>query len=53
VILELNHRTIEKINPIIEKYWAEIDALGQKKEDKEKKIALFQIFIDMVRQLSV
>lgn len=51
-MLELNKRAILKIQPIIEKYWQDIDNLWQKKEDKEKKIALFDIFTQMVRQLS-
>ncbi len=52
VILELNHRAIERIDPIIETYWKQIDAFWQKKEDKEKKIALFEEFTNIVRQLS-
>jgi DNA helicase II / ATP-dependent DNA helicase PcrA len=52
VILELNHRAIDTINPIIERYWSDIDALGQKKEDKEKKIVLFREFTEMIRKIS-
>lgn len=51
-ILGLNTKTIEKINPIIEKYWSQIDPLGQKKEDKEKKIALFKIFTENIQNLA-
>ena len=51
-LLELNAHAIEKINPLIAEYWKEIDALGQKKEDKEKKITLFKKFTNTVRQLS-
>ena len=43
--------TIEQINPLIEEYWGQIDPLGQKKEDKEKKIVLFKIFTEKVQQL--
>jgi hypothetical protein len=43
---------IERINPIIEKYWGEIDILGQKKEDKEKKIELFKKFTESIQQFS-
>lgn len=52
VILELNRRTIEQINPIISEYWSQIDSLGQKKEEKAKKIELFQLFTEKVQQLS-
>ena len=51
-LLKLNKHAIEKINPLIAKYWSAIDALWQKKEDKEKKIALFEEFTNMVQQLS-
>ena len=53
MILELNKRAIDTINPLISEYWTQIDNLGQKKEDKEKKIELFEKFTDKVRQLSV
>jgi hypothetical protein len=52
MILELNTRAIECINPLINEYWGQIDTLGQKKEDKEKKIQLFQLFTEKVQQLS-
>lgn len=52
MILELNTRAIDRINPLISEYWGQIDALGQKKEDKEKKIQLFQLFTEKVQQLS-
>jgi DNA helicase II / ATP-dependent DNA helicase PcrA len=51
-LLELNKRSIKALEPLIEKYWQEIDVLGQKKEDKERKIALFEEFTNMVRQVS-
>ena len=51
-LLEANKHAIEKINPLIVKYWSLIDALWQKKDDKEKKIALFEEFTNMVQQLS-
>lgn len=49
-ILELNSRAIEAMNPVIASYWEQIDALGQKKEDKEKKIELFRAFSDAIKQ---
>jgi len=52
MILEINHRAIERINPLISEYWGQIDALGQKKEDKEKKIQLFELFTEKIQQLS-
>jgi DNA helicase II / ATP-dependent DNA helicase PcrA len=52
IILELNTRSIKKINPIIEKYWEQIDALGQKKEEKERKITLFRDFTDAIKIIS-
>ncbi len=51
-ILESNTEIIKKINPIIEKYWGQIDILGQKKEDKEKKIELFKLFTEEIQELS-
>ncbi|MBX9809380.1 ATP-dependent helicase [Candidatus Gracilibacteria bacterium] len=50
-ILIFNRTAIEEINPLIEEYWGQIDPLGQKKEDKEKKIELFKIFTEKVQQL--
>lgn len=38
------------MNPVIASYWEQIDALGQKKEDKEKKIELFRAFGDAIKQ---
>lgn len=51
-ILDLNHRAIDRINPLIREYWDQIDMLWQKKEDKEKKIQLFELFTEKVSQLS-
>jgi DNA helicase II / ATP-dependent DNA helicase PcrA len=51
IILDHNKRAIVSINPLVEKYWWEIDALGQKKEDKEKKIAFFHEFTQEVSRL--
>lgn len=48
----MNKRTLDALTPILNNYFERIDALGQKKEDKEKKIALFKEFTDMVQQLS-
>ncbi|GAB0174414.1 MAG: hypothetical protein HHAS10_02930 [Candidatus Altimarinota bacterium] len=52
-ILEKNRQAIEKISPIIEAYFLQIDALGQKKEEKEKKIKLFEELTNKVQELSV
>lgn len=49
-ILELNSRAIETMNPIISSYWEQIDTLGQKKEEKEKKIELFRAFSDAIKK---
>lgn len=51
-VLELNKRALEAFNPLVETYWSSIDALGKKKEDKDKKIALFEEFTNMVRKMS-
>jgi DNA helicase II / ATP-dependent DNA helicase PcrA len=51
-ILELNTRAIEAMNPVIASYWEQIDALGQKKEDKEKKIELFRAFTENIQWAS-
>lgn len=50
-ILEANIVTIDSINPIISEYWEQIDSLGQKKEEKQRKIELFKIFTEKVQQL--
>jgi DNA helicase II / ATP-dependent DNA helicase PcrA len=52
-ILTHNQETIDILNPIIENVWEEIDALWQKKEEKERKIELFRKFTDRVLQMSV
>lgn len=44
-ILTNNQQTIEAVTPILQKYWSQIDALGQKKAEKEQKIVLFEAFI--------
>lgn len=44
---------IEIINPLISEYWEQIDALGQKKEEKQRKIDLFKLFTENVQQLSI
>ncbi|NRH20755.1 ATP-dependent helicase [Candidatus Gracilibacteria bacterium] len=51
-ILEANIVAIEIINPLISEYWEQIDSLGQKKEEKQKKIDLFKLFTEKVQQLS-
>lgn len=49
--MEANIVTIDSINPIISEYWEQIDSLGQKKEEKQRKIELFKIFTEKVQQL--
>ncbi len=49
-ILELNKRTIDALNPLIANAWEQIDALGQKKEEKEKKIELFRAFTENIQR---
>ena len=51
-ILKANTQTLLDLEPLVEQYWSQIDVLGQKKEDKEKKIQLFEEFTNMVRQLN-
>lgn len=51
-ILDVNKTAIESLNPIIASAWGQIDALGQKKEEKERKIELFRIFTDTLQQRS-
>jgi hypothetical protein len=51
--LDANLVAIQAINPIISEYWTQIDALGQKKEDKEKKQELFKLFTEKVQQLYI
>lgn len=51
-ILEANILAIEAINPLISEYWEQIDSLGQKKEEKQKKIDIFKLFTEKVQQLS-
>ncbi len=52
-ILRANEAIILELEPIVEQYWKEIDTLGQKKEEKEKKIWLFEEFTHMVQKMSV
>jgi DNA helicase II / ATP-dependent DNA helicase PcrA len=52
-LLDANLVAIQAINPIISEYWTQIDALGQKKEDKEKKQELFKLFTEKVQQLYI
>ncbi len=52
IILELNKRQLESLTPILDRYFTEIDTLWQKKEEKEKKIALFEEFTNTVSQMS-
>lgn len=52
MILEMNKRTLESLTPLLVRSFEQIDALGQKKEEKEKKITFFKEFTEMVQQLS-
>ena len=38
-------------NPLISEYWEQIDSLGQKKEEKQRKIELFKLFTEKVQEL--
>ena len=51
-ILEANIIAIGLFNPLISEYWEQIDSLGQKKEEKQRKIELFKLFTEKVQQLS-
>lgn len=51
-ILEANIIAIGVFNPLISEYWEQIDSLGQKKEEKQRKIELFKLFTERVQQLS-
>ena len=50
-IIENNKTTIQEINPAIEKYFSEIDSLGRKKEDNNKKVELFLEFVAKMTEL--
>jgi uncharacterized protein (DUF4213/DUF364 family) len=52
MILEMNRRTIEQLSPILESHFEQIDALGQKKDEKLQKIAIFHKMTDIIQQLS-
>jgi uncharacterized protein (DUF4213/DUF364 family) len=52
MLLEMNKRDIDALSPPLLTAFAEIDALGQKKEDKIQKIALFEKMTNIVEQLS-
>lgn len=50
-IIEHNHETLKKLETLLEKSWQEIDILGQKKEEKQKKFELFEVFFMEVQRL--
>ena len=52
MILEMNRRTIDGLAPILRESFEQIDALGQKKDEKLQKIAIFQKMTEIVQQMS-
>ncbi|MBC7498149.1 ATP-dependent helicase [Candidatus Gracilibacteria bacterium] len=52
MILEMNRRTIDGLAPILQSHFEQIDALGQKKDEKLQKIAIFKNITNIVQQLS-
>jgi uncharacterized protein (DUF4213/DUF364 family) len=48
----MNRRTIDELTPILQSHFGQIDALGQKKDEKIQKIAIFQKMTNIVQQLS-
>lgn len=52
-VLEGNKSIIRTLNPLIESFWERIDSLGQKKEEKEKRVSLFEEFTNTVKQLNI
>ena len=52
IILEVNKRHLESLTPILGEYFKKIDELWQKKEEKDKKISLFEEFTNKVSQMS-
>ncbi len=52
MILEMNRRTIDGLAPILQESFEQIDALGQKKDEKIQKIAIFQKMTEIVQQMS-
>ena len=52
MILEMNRRTIDGLAPILQESFGQIDALGQKKDEKIQKIAIFHKMTQIVQQMS-
>ena len=52
-VLEGNKSIIRTLNPLIESFWERIDSLWQKKEEKDKKVSLFEEFTNTVKQLNI
>lgn len=49
-IIEMNRKTMAVMEPIIRTHLDELLALGQKKEDKIRKLELFRVFHDVVSE---
>ncbi len=52
MILEMNKRTLTQLSPILQYHFQQIDALGQKKDEKSQKIEIFQKMTEIIQQLS-
>ncbi len=52
MILEINKRTLDSLTPILGSHFEQIDALGQKKDEKIQKIEIFRKMTEIVQQLS-
>lgn len=50
-IIVHNHETLKKLEPLLQSSWQEIDSLGQKKEEKQKKFELFEVFFMEAQRL--
>ncbi len=52
MILDMNRRTIDELAPMLQESFEQIDALGQKKDEKIQKIAIFHRMTEIVQQMS-
>ncbi|MDD5197504.1 MAG: ATP-dependent DNA helicase [Candidatus Gracilibacteria bacterium] len=50
-IIAVNKKTMNIVNPLIRAYLDELFSLGQKKEDKTRKLELFQSFTDAANEV--
>lgn len=50
-IIEANHETLKLLSEVTKTYWKQIDALGQKKEEKLKKWELFTNYVEELQRL--